>query len=132
MVLLKFFSDIILPVALGPWVRLSLQQKRIPGVFPGVKGGRCVKLTTLPACCALFVKSGKLNFLEPSGPLQASNGTALPLPLTQLNIYYYGLMVYFKLLLPATSFGSIYSSHFQAEILFIDKNIVNSIYYLLR
>jgi len=25
------------------------------------------------------MKSGKLNFLEPSGPLQASNGTALPL-----------------------------------------------------
>ena len=30
------------------------------------------------------MKSGKLNFLEPSGPLQACNGTALPLhlPLT--------------------------------------------------
>ena len=24
------------------------------------------------------MKSGNLNFLEPSGPLQASNGTALP------------------------------------------------------
>jgi hypothetical protein len=28
------------------------------------------------------MKSGNLNFLEPSGPLQACNGTALPLPLT--------------------------------------------------
>ena len=28
------------------------------------------------------MKSGNLNFLEPSGPLQAYNGTALPLPLT--------------------------------------------------
>jgi hypothetical protein len=27
------------------------------------------------------MKSGNLNFLEPSGPLQAWNGTALPLPL---------------------------------------------------
>ena len=27
------------------------------------------------------MKSGNLNFLEPSGPLQASNGTALPLAL---------------------------------------------------
>jgi len=27
------------------------------------------------------MKSGDLNFLEPSGPLQACNGTALPLPL---------------------------------------------------
>ena len=29
------------------------------------------------------MKSGNLNFLEPSGPLQACNGTALPLPETQ-------------------------------------------------
>ena len=28
------------------------------------------------------MKSGNLNFLEPSGPLQACNGTALPLPFT--------------------------------------------------
>ena len=28
------------------------------------------------------MKSGNLNFLEPSGPLQACNGTALPLPAT--------------------------------------------------
>jgi len=27
------------------------------------------------------MKSGNLNFLEPSGPLQVCNGTALPLPL---------------------------------------------------
>jgi hypothetical protein len=27
------------------------------------------------------MKSGNLNFLEPSGPIQACNGTALPLPL---------------------------------------------------
>jgi len=28
------------------------------------------------------MKSGNLNFLEPSGPLQACNGTALPFTLT--------------------------------------------------
>jgi len=27
------------------------------------------------------MKFGNLNYLEPSGPLQACNGTALPLPL---------------------------------------------------
>jgi hypothetical protein len=43
-------------------------------VFPGGKGGRCVKLTTLPPSCAVVVKSGNLNFPEPSGPLQACNG----------------------------------------------------------
>ena len=50
------------------------------GVFPGGKGGRCVRLTTLPPSCAVVTKSGSLNFLEPSGPLRACNGTALPLP----------------------------------------------------
>ena len=31
------------------------------------------------------MKSGSLNFLEPSGPLQACNGTALPLLFTYSN-----------------------------------------------
>jgi len=36
------------------------------------------------------MKSGNLKFLEPSGPLQACNGTALPLPYISnlLNICY--------------------------------------------
>ena len=42
------------------------------------KGGRCVRLTTLPPSCAVIMKYGNLKFLEPSGPLQACNGTALP------------------------------------------------------
>jgi len=41
------------------------------------KCGRCLRLTTLPPSCAVVVKSGKLNFLGHSGPLQACNGTAL-------------------------------------------------------
>ena len=48
--------------------------------FPGGKGGRSVRLTTLPPSCAVVMKSGNLNFLKPSGPLQAFNGTALTLP----------------------------------------------------
>ena len=35
-------------------------------------------LTTLPPSCAVVMKSGNLNFLETSGPLQACKGTALP------------------------------------------------------
>jgi len=34
-------------------------------------------LTTLLPSCDVVIKSGNLNFLEPSGPLQACNGTAL-------------------------------------------------------
>jgi len=36
-------------------------------------------LTTLPPSCAVVMKSGNLNFLEPSGSLSACNGTDLPL-----------------------------------------------------
>ena len=52
------------------------------------KRGRCVRLTTLPPSCAVVMKFGKLNFLEPSGPLQACNGTDLPLRLLPLYIEY--------------------------------------------
>jgi hypothetical protein len=45
---------------------------------PGGKGGRCVRLTTLHSC-ADVKKPGGIN-VEPCGPVQACNGTALPLP----------------------------------------------------
>ena len=38
------------------------------------------KADNLPPSYAIVTKSGNLNFLEPSGPLRACNGTALPLP----------------------------------------------------
>jgi hypothetical protein len=40
-----------------------------------------LRLTILLPSCAAVMKFGNLNFLEPSGPLQAYNGAALPLPL---------------------------------------------------
>ena len=49
--------------------------------IPGGTCGRCVRMTTLPPPCAVVMKSGNFNFLESSGPLQACNGTDLPLPL---------------------------------------------------
>jgi len=39
-----------------------------------------LKTDNLPTSCAVATKSGSLNFLEPSGLVQAYNGTALPLP----------------------------------------------------
>ena len=35
------------------------------------------RVDNLPPSCAVVTKSGNLNFLEPSGPVQACNGTAL-------------------------------------------------------
>ena len=55
---------------------LGSTQPLVLGVFPGGKGGRCVRLTTLPPSCTVVMKSGNLNFQETSGPLQACNGTA--------------------------------------------------------
>ena len=39
------------------------------------------RLTTLPPSYAVVTKSGNLNFLEHSLPLQVCNGTDLPLPI---------------------------------------------------
>ena len=36
------------------------------------------KVDNLQPSCAVVTKTGSLNFLEPSGPVQACNGTALP------------------------------------------------------
>ena len=70
----------ILPIALWPWSRLIFKQKWVPGAFLEGKGSRCLRLTTLPPSCAVVMKSGNLNFLEPSGPVQACNGISLPSP----------------------------------------------------
>ena len=64
-------------MALRATQRLTEMNTR--NIFWG-KGGRHVRLTTLPPSCAVVMKSENLNFLVPFGPLQAGNGTALPLP----------------------------------------------------
>ena len=78
-------------MALGSTQPLIEKSTRI--IFWG-KGGRCVRLITLPPSCAVVMKSGNLNFLEPSGPFQACNGTALPLPLMQFYILRLLLLVF--------------------------------------
>ena len=66
-------SGIITPVSGHPVHRLSVLSQP---VHRPVR-----KADNLPPSCAVVTKSGNLKFLEPSGPVQACNGTALPLPL---------------------------------------------------
>ena len=62
----------------GPRVDSASNRNEYQEHFLRGKGGRCLRLTTLPPSCAVVMRSGNLNLLEPSGPLQACNGTALP------------------------------------------------------
>ena len=48
-------------------------------ISPWGKSGRCVRPTTLSLSSTVVMKSGNLNFLEPSAPLQTGNGIAFPL-----------------------------------------------------
>ena len=53
------------------------------------------KADNLPPSCAVVMKSGNLNFLEPSEPLQACNGTALPLPFLVIFTDEHRYVIYF-------------------------------------
>ena len=56
------------------------------------KGGRCVRLTTLPPSSAVVMKSGNLNFLEHSGPV-----TGLLYLFFFIFIFFYDLILTWKL-----------------------------------
>jgi hypothetical protein len=53
---LEFFIDLIILAAKWPWDRLRLQQKWMPGIFPGGRSDRCSGLTIMPPSCGECLK----------------------------------------------------------------------------
>jgi len=62
----------------GPGVDSASNRNEYQECFLGVKAVGA-KADNLPPFCATVTKSGNLNFLELSGPVQACNATDLPL-----------------------------------------------------
>ena len=88
LVSLEFFIDIkSFRSHYGPGVDSACNRNEYQEYFLGGKGGLCLKLTNLQPSCAVVTKSGNLNFLENSGPVQACNGTDLLILLTCLLAY---------------------------------------------
>ena len=76
----EFFIDIkFFGSHYGPGVDSASNRNEYQEYFLGGKSGQCIRLTNLPPSCAVVTESGSLNFLEPSGPVQACNGTDLSL-----------------------------------------------------
>jgi len=75
---LEFFIDIIISPAQWPLCRLSLYQKRVPGICPGGLRRPVRRADNLAAfVCRLSINYGSLSPPAPPGPVQACNGILL-------------------------------------------------------
>jgi hypothetical protein len=75
----------------GPAVDSASNRNEHQEYFLGVKAA-----DNLPPPYAVVAKSGNLNFLEPFGPVQACNGTALPLHVSTINSHLQAHSLSFK------------------------------------
>jgi len=75
---LKFFIDTIFPAALWPWGWAS-NRNEYQEYFMGVKAAGTYGWQPYHLHVPTVLKSGSLNLLEPSGPVQTCSGIALPL-----------------------------------------------------
>jgi len=75
---LEFFIDIIITAPLWPWSTQPLTDMST-GIFPrGVKTAGAYGWQSYHLYVPIVLISGSLDLLEPSGPVQARNGIALP------------------------------------------------------
>ena len=83
MVSLGFFIDINLPAALWPSGDSASNRNEYQECFFGVKAAGAYGWQPYHLHVPIVLKTGSLNLLNPSGPVQACNGIALPLPLPE-------------------------------------------------
>ena len=76
------------------WLTQPLTEMRYQEYFLGVKAAGAYGWQPYHLHVPIVLKSGSLNLLEPSGPVQACNGIALPFPFTYIFLVYLQFLLF--------------------------------------